>query len=126
MEDCFGFFQLSLSLGRKVLPARLIKNWIILIPDPIPFGLTRLLAITRAMVWESFLKVPSGGYVETVFTRADHFLGSSELLFFAAIDSAPVFTTTSFVKVCRSNANISLGIGIAFVMANGVGGLKIC
>ncbi|HEY3242572.1 MAG TPA: hypothetical protein VGM03_04395 [Phycisphaerae bacterium] len=42
-------------------------------PDPIPFGLTRLLAIVRAIVRASLLNSPGGGAVETVVTSCDHF-----------------------------------------------------
>ena len=45
-----------------------MKNWIMRIPEPIPFGLTFLVAMTRAMVSASFAKIPSGGKVETDFT----------------------------------------------------------
>jgi hypothetical protein len=55
-------FSSSLFLsGGRFLPARLMKNWIMRIPEPIPLGLTFLLAIVRAIVSASFVKVPSGG-----------------------------------------------------------------
>jgi len=50
-----------------------MKNWIIRIADPVPFGLTRRDAMTRAIVAASFVNSPSGGRVDTVFTRALHF-----------------------------------------------------
>jgi hypothetical protein len=37
-------------------------------PEPMPRGLTFLLAITLATVSASLVKVPSGGKVETVLT----------------------------------------------------------
>jgi hypothetical protein len=37
-------------------------------PEPMPLGLTRGLAMIRAMVRASLVKSPSGGKVETVFT----------------------------------------------------------
>jgi hypothetical protein len=52
----------------KPLPARLIKYWIMRIPEPIPLGLTFLLAIMRAIESASFVKVPFGGKVDTVLT----------------------------------------------------------
>jgi hypothetical protein len=69
--------RLALSSSRlreagRFLPARLMKYWIMRIPDPIPFGLTFLLAMTLATVSASWLKVSRGGKVETVFTRATH------------------------------------------------------
>ena len=45
-----------------------MKYWIIRMADPIPLGLTFLVAMMRAIVSASFVKVPSGGNVETVFT----------------------------------------------------------
>jgi hypothetical protein len=41
----------------------------ILIPEPGPFGETRLLASDRAMAPALFVKSPRGGWVESVFTR---------------------------------------------------------
>src|SRR5437016_4875476 len=43
-------------------------------PEPMPFGLTFLVAMIRATVLASFMNVPSGGKVETVCTLWDHFL----------------------------------------------------
>jgi hypothetical protein len=65
---------LALSSSRrwragKVLPARLMKNWTMRIPEAMPFGLTRFVAITRAIVSASLVNVPSGGNVDTVVTR---------------------------------------------------------
>jgi hypothetical protein len=48
-----------------------MKNCTMRMAEPMPFGLTPALAITRAIVSASFLKRPAGGKVETVFTRAD-------------------------------------------------------
>jgi hypothetical protein len=59
--------------AESVFPARLMKNWIMRMPDPIPFGLTRLLAIVRAIVRASLLNSPGGGAVETMLTLCDHF-----------------------------------------------------
>jgi hypothetical protein len=39
---------------------------------PMPFGLTFLLAIVRAIDSASFVNVPSGGKVDTVFTPRTH------------------------------------------------------
>jgi DNA-binding CsgD family transcriptional regulator len=41
--------------------------------EPMPFGLTFLLAIVRAIDSASFVKVPLGGRVDTVFTPRTHF-----------------------------------------------------
>src|SRR5436309_1655524 len=49
-----------------------MKYWTIRIAEPSPFGLTLLLAITRAMVCASLLNRPWGGAVETVFTPRTH------------------------------------------------------
>src|SRR5262245_9367149 len=43
------------------------------IPDPIPFGLTFLLARLRAIDSAFFVNSPSGGNVETVLTPCTHF-----------------------------------------------------
>jgi hypothetical protein len=51
-----------------------MKNWIIRMADPMPFGLTFLLAIVRAIDAASLVNVPSGGKVDTVFTRRTHLL----------------------------------------------------
>jgi hypothetical protein len=45
----------------KPLPPRLMKYWIMRMPDPIPLGLTFLLAITRATASASRVNVPAGG-----------------------------------------------------------------
>jgi hypothetical protein len=45
------------------------------IPDPIPFGLTFLLAMTLAIVSASFVYRPAGGKVDTVVTVRTHFFG---------------------------------------------------
>src|SRR2546429_2108745 len=57
--------------GRS-LPARLMKHWIMRMPEPIPLGLTFLLAMVRAMVSASFVNRLLGGEVETVFTPRTH------------------------------------------------------
>jgi hypothetical protein len=51
-----------------------MKYWIIRIPDTMPFGLTFLLAIMRAIVLASFVKVSFGGKVETVWTSLTQYL----------------------------------------------------
>src|SRR5207245_2639630 len=69
--SCRIFLAFSSSRLRPAgipLPARLMKYWIMRMPEPMPWGLTFLLAIMRAMVLASLVKVPSGGKVETVFT----------------------------------------------------------
>lgn len=43
------------------MPARLMKNSTMRIADPMPLGETRLLAMTRAMVAASRVKIPAGG-----------------------------------------------------------------
>src|SRR6516162_11402858 len=65
---CFAFSSSCLRAGDNPLPARLMKNWIIRVPEAIPFGLTFLLAMARAIVAGSLVKMREGGYVETVFT----------------------------------------------------------
>ena len=45
-----------------------MKNWIMRMPEPIPFGLTFFVAITRAIVAASRSNRPGGGKVDTVFT----------------------------------------------------------
>jgi hypothetical protein len=50
-----------------------MKNWIIRMPEPIPLGLTFLLAIALAIVSASFVNIRLGGLVETVFTLRTHF-----------------------------------------------------
>jgi len=41
-------------------------------PEPGPFGETRLEASVRAIVVALFVNNPAGGWVESVFTRATH------------------------------------------------------
>jgi hypothetical protein len=43
-------------------------------PEPIPLGLTFLLAMIRATVSASFVKVPFGGNVETVVTSRTQYV----------------------------------------------------
>ena len=52
----------------KFLPPRLMKYWIIRIPEPRPFGETRRLAIVRAICCAEPENVPGGGNVDTVLT----------------------------------------------------------
>src|SRR6266545_3740663 len=66
----------SSSVRRAVLrflPPRLMKYWIIRIPDPIPPGDTFLRAIVRAISVADPLNVPAGGCVESVVTSRTHF-----------------------------------------------------
>jgi hypothetical protein len=56
----------------KVLPARLIKNVSMRIPEPGPLGETFFDARVRAIVSGSLLNNPSGGCVESVLTLPDH------------------------------------------------------
>jgi hypothetical protein len=56
---------------RRSLPARLMNNWIMRIPEPMPLGETRLRAIVRAICSADLVKVFGGGAVETVFTFPD-------------------------------------------------------
>ena len=48
------------AAGRS-LPARLMKSWIMRMPEPMPLGLTFLLAMVRAMVSASLVNRPLGG-----------------------------------------------------------------
>src|SRR5437763_14780988 len=52
----FAFSSSRLRLAGRFLPARLMKNCTIRIPEPIPFGLTFLVAMTRAIVSASLVK----------------------------------------------------------------------
>ncbi len=95
------FLALVCRATGSVLPARLIKNCTMRIAEPSPFGLTFLVAITRAIVSASLVYKPSGGYVETVFTfplhlrslplrcDADFFARLRRLRFFEAIILMP-------------------------------------
>jgi hypothetical protein len=60
----------------RFFPPRLMKNCTMRMPEPMPFGLTRFVAITRAIVSASFAKRPAGGKVETVFTSRTQRRGS--------------------------------------------------
>jgi hypothetical protein len=84
-----AFSNSRLCLAGKFLPARLMKNWTMRIPDPIPFGLTFLLAIALATVLASLVNKPGGGKVETVFTWCDQRLDFSSVFFLLAIDYSP-------------------------------------
>jgi hypothetical protein len=58
-----------------------MKNWIILIPEPMPLGLTFLLAKAFAMVAAFLVNTRSGGKVEEVLTVLTHrFLAAIDLL----------------------------------------------
>jgi hypothetical protein len=61
LEDPLGFFHSRLWVADGFLPARLMKYWIIRMPEPIPFGLTFLLAMVRATVSASWLNVSRWG-----------------------------------------------------------------
>jgi hypothetical protein len=81
---CKIFFAFSSSRFRvidKFLPARLIKYWIIRMPEPIPLGLTLFFAMVLAIVWASLVNKALGGSVETVFTLRTHFFGLAMALF---------------------------------------------
>ena len=90
--SCRILFALSnsrfLAAGR-FFPARLMNIWIILIPDPIPFGLTFLLPMTRAIVAASLENVPAGGCVESVRTARDHRRPDLDAFFCAATRYRP-------------------------------------
>ncbi len=77
-----------------------MKNWTILIAEPIPLGLTFFDAMMRAIVRASFLNNPSGGYVDIVFTSRTHCLGfllpASRMISSAvAGDSGPLYEITA-------------------------------
>jgi hypothetical protein len=69
-----AFSNSRLRVIDKLLPARLMKYWIMRMPEPMPRGLTLFLAIVLAIVCASFLNKSFGGEVETVFTLRTHFL----------------------------------------------------
>src|SRR5437868_14859296 len=56
-------------VAERPFPARLMKYWIIRIPELRPFGETSLRAIVRAMCSADPVKVRDGGWVESVVTR---------------------------------------------------------
>jgi hypothetical protein len=59
------FLAFSISFLRSVerpLPARLMKYWIIRIPEPIPLGLTFLLAMMRAIDLASLVSLCRGSH----------------------------------------------------------------
>src|SRR5438105_4645273 len=72
---CLAFSSSRLRVADRFFPARLMKNWIMRMPEPMPFGLTFLLAMPLAMVLASLVNRLAGGKVETVFTLCDHFFG---------------------------------------------------
>src|SRR2546425_357820 len=85
-----------------LLPARLMKNWIMRMPEPIPFGLTFLLAIVRATVGASFVNRPAGGEVGTVFTPWLHF-------FFFLVPASSFFWGPVIVKpICPAQRPLKL------------------
>src|SRR5438105_3492079 len=69
---CFAFSSSFFWPGSRFLPARLINIWTILIPEPIPLGLTFLLAIVLATFSAFFLNVSEGGNVDSVLILRDH------------------------------------------------------
>src|SRR5262249_44639142 len=73
-RSVLAFSSSRLRDADRPLPARLMKNWIIRTPEPMPFGLTDRRAMVRAIVAASLVKRPSGGLVDTVFTFPLHFL----------------------------------------------------
>src|SRR5687767_872178 len=85
------------------LPPRLMKYWIIRMPDPIPFGLTFLLAMILATDLASFLKVPSGGKVDTVFTPLTQRLLAPFLWLFLAAFFLPAFFFAAFFFAIRQS-----------------------
>jgi len=72
-SSSFAFCSFALRVALRFFPALLIKNVSILIPDAGPLGETLFDASERAMVSGSLVNNPSGGCVESVFTRPDHF-----------------------------------------------------
>jgi len=85
-------FAFCSSARRAVLsprPARLMKYVSIRMPDPGPFGETRLEASVRAIVAALFVNNPAGGWVESVFTLA------TQRFFFWAGIGAPFSHRTS-------------------------------
>jgi hypothetical protein len=67
------------------------------IPEPIPFGLTFLLAMTRAIVGAFLENVPSGGKVDTVLTLRTHRLLSFRL--FVLLLGFAVFCGIVFLSI---------------------------
>jgi hypothetical protein len=57
----FAFSNSRFRVMDRLLPARLMKYWIIRMPDPTPPGLTLFLAIVLAIVWASLLNKSLGG-----------------------------------------------------------------
>src|SRR5262249_31780647 len=51
-------------------------------PEPIPLGLTRRLPRERAIASALLVNIPFGGYVDTVFTFADHLRVARRFLLF--------------------------------------------
>jgi|SRR5438105_6625873 len=81
-RSCRILIALSSSRLReagKFFPARLIKYCVILMPEPIPFGLTFFDDMCRAIVSASLVKIPFSGNVETVLTLL------TQRLFFLAV-----------------------------------------
>src|SRR5437762_7638243 len=98
---CLAFSSSRFCLAGRSLPPRLMWNWIILMPEPIPLGLTFLLAIVLATVSASLVKMPSGGNVETVFTFRIHrlFVFFLAAVFLAAVFLAAVFLAAVFLAM---------------------------
>ena len=71
----FAFSNSTLRLALTPRPARFTKYVSIRIPELGPFGETLFEARALAMLAASFVKRPSGGCVESVFTFATQRLG---------------------------------------------------
>ena len=82
-------------------------------PDPMPLGLTFLLAIASATVWASLVKRSLGGKVETVFTRCDQRLTVS-FVFAMATLPAVVFPSAA---IRRTFVLRRLRLLVRFVLA---------
>src|SRR5262249_47102079 len=68
----FAFSSSLFRVGGRLLPARLMKNWIMRMPEAMPLGLTFLVAMVLAIVCASLVNRSRGGLVETVFTFRTH------------------------------------------------------
>ena len=74
-------------------------------PEPIPLGLTCLLAIERAIVGALLVKSPAGGRVETVFTLCDHFFFAGTRDFLASPRLGFIETVTKEDPMIRKLAS---------------------
>src|SRR5438105_11359548 len=107
---CLAFSSSFLRVGERLLPARLMKNWIMRMPEPIPLGLTFLLAMILATVFASLLKVPSGGKVDTVLTL---WLQRFGLVFFSVMTFAPSPRTVEDSPAGLGRITLSENKGVA-------------